>query len=75
MCHTSFTQFKIIVNEYDVTEIRDRGTSLFGAFSSSVHLRWLVSYLMVIWTFGPGIPKNVLFVLLGSECSAFSLID
>lgn len=30
---------------------------------------------MVIWTFGPSIPKNVLFVFLGSECSAFSMLD
>lgn len=58
MCHTSFTQFKIIVNEYDITEIRDRGTSLFGALSSSVYLCWLVSYLMDIWTFGPSILKK-----------------
>lgn len=60
MCHTSFTQFKIILNEYDITEIKDRGTSLFGALSSSVYLCWLVS---ISWTFGPLVlayPKNVL---------------
>lgn len=30
MCHTSFTQFKRIVNEYDITEIRQRHFIIWG---------------------------------------------
>lgn len=64
MCHTSFTQFKMIVIEYDVTEIETEA-SLFGALSSSVCLRWLVSHLMVIGTFGPNIPKKCFICFAG----------